>query len=132
MKVVRFDFIFSYWIFFWYICYILKITKLSPKFALIFGLIENLLMLVLMIVKKSKNIFNFILINTLIKVMPVLSLANEKIKVSDIYFTIFLFVLFILWLGINNKNLIGTEKLVYNSILKNKTPLLNILNKLKI
>ena len=40
----RFDFIFSYWIFIWYILYELKIVSYNPKGALVFALVENLIL----------------------------------------------------------------------------------------
>lgn len=38
---MRLDYVFSYWIFAWYLLYIAKITKYNPKFVLILGIIEN-------------------------------------------------------------------------------------------
>ena len=44
----RFDFVFSYWIFAWYILYICNIVKYNPKWALTIGLVENIGILFLM------------------------------------------------------------------------------------
>ena len=72
MYTIRIDFIFSYWIFIWYILYELKLTVYNPKLVLWFGLFENLLHLLLMIYYKNSliSIFLFILVDIFIKIIP--------------------------------------------------------------
>lgn len=104
-KEVRFDLIFSYWIFIWSILYILGVPLYSPKFALICGLSVNIVMFMYLYHKnilRTKLIY-FVLINTIIKVLPLIYLRNKNIKKPDIYFTIILFLVFIIWLQINNQ-----------------------------
>ena len=83
-------------------------------------------MLILMLTYGTsvRTIFYFIIINTLIKVVPLYYLRNEKIKLQDIYFTILLFGIFILWLHINKQSLLGNLKLIHHSLLygKDNTP----------
>lgn len=135
MTSLRGDLVFSYWIYFWFILYAFKITKYSPKFPLILGLIHNIIMLFLMLVygTSKRTIFYFIVINTLIKVMPLYYLRNEVIKTKDLYFTIFLFIIFIFWLHLNKQSLFGNIKLIYDSLLfgQDKTPFMALINKLK-
>ena len=52
-KVIRLDFIFSYWIFLWYILYFFTIVKYSPKFILYVAMIDNVLLFSMLIYKKS-------------------------------------------------------------------------------
>jgi hypothetical protein len=96
MAALRFDFVFSYWIYVWFIIYFFNYTKYSPKFALILGLLDNIVMLFLMIVWSTslKTIIWFIIINILIKVVPLYYLRNELFKMKDIYVTIGLFLIF--------------------------------------
>lgn len=135
MAALRADLVFSYWIYLWYILYAFKITNFSPKFPLILGLIDNIIMLLLMLVygTSKETIFYFIIINTLIKVVPLYYLRNESIKWIDIYFTIFLFILFIGWLNLNKQSLFGNIKIIHDSLLygQNKTPFMALLNKIK-
>ena len=42
-KPLRVDLVFSYWVYFWYVLYALKITNYSPKFPIILGLIDNII-----------------------------------------------------------------------------------------
>jgi len=135
MAALRADLVFSYWIYFWYILYALKIITYSPKFPLILGLIDNIIMLFLMLVygTSKRTIFYFIIINTLIKVVPLYYLRNEVIKMKDIYFTIFLFIIFIFWLHLNKQSLFGNIKLIHDSLLfgQDKTPFMALINKIK-
>jgi len=135
MSVIRADLVFSYWIYVWFILYILHFTTYSPKFSLILGLIDNIIMLILMVYfgSKSKTIILFIIVNTLIKVIPLYYLRNQKIKIKDIYFTVGLFLVFVIWLHINKQSLVGNLKLVHDSLLYNKfqTPFMSLFNKIE-
>jgi hypothetical protein len=110
MAALRADLVFSYWIYFWYVLYAFKVTNYSPKFPLILGVIDNLIMFVLMLLygTSSRTIFYFIIINTLIKVVPLYYLRNQSIKINDIeQFTNF----------INNANNIKVDINLYNLFL---------------
>lgn len=132
---LRFDLVFSYWIYIWYLFYIYRFISYSPKIAIGLGIIDNIIMLALMIYFGSnvKAIFYFILINTFIKVVPFYTLRNETIRLKDVYFTIILFIIFIIWLHINQQNLIGNIKLIHDSLLynKNQTPFMSLLGKIE-
>ena len=135
MAALRADLVFSYWIFIWFILYEFKFTRYSPKFPLILGVIDNLIMLILMILygTSRRTIFYFIVINTLIKVLPLYYLRDESIKLNDIYFTSGLFLLFIFWLHVNEQSLVGNIKLIHDSLLygKNQTPFMALLQQIK-
>jgi hypothetical protein len=135
MVALRVDLVFSYWVYLWFILYIFNYTSYSPKFALTLGLLDNIVMLFLMIIwgTSVKHITKFIIINTFIKVVPLYYLRNQSYKMEDIYFTVGLFILFVFWLHVNRQNLIGNIKIIHNSLLyeKNKTPIMNLLNKIE-
>lgn len=135
MAVLRADLVFSYWIYVWFIIYAMNYTTYSPKFALILGLIYNIVMLFLMIYYRTnkKTIFFFILINTIIKIIPLYYLRNNTLKWKDIFFTILLFIIFIIWLHMNKQSLIGNMKLIHDSLLynKNNTPFMSLVEKIE-
>lgn len=136
MVPLRFDLVFSYWIYIWYLIYAFNIIKMyNPKFALILGLLHNFTMFILMILygTSRRTIFYFIIINTLIKIIPLYYLRNIPIKMRDIYFTFVLFLLFIIWLYMNKQNLIGNTKVIHDSLLygKDNTPFMSLLNQIK-
>ena len=84
-----------------------------------------------MIKYKTENIiiFNFIIINTLIKVLPLYYLRNEIMHEKDINISI---VLFIIWLHINNQTFLDIMKTTYNSLIHStyETPFMNLLKKI--
>jgi hypothetical protein len=135
MAALRADLVFSYWIYLWYILYAFKITSFSPKFPLILGLIDNIIILLLMLSygTSKETIFYFIIINTFIKVVPLYYLRNETIKWRDIYFTVLLFIVFVGWLHLNKQSLMGNLKVIHDSLLygQDKTPFMALLNKIK-
>ena len=132
---LRIDMIFSYWIFVWYLLYMLKIINYSPKFAIGLGIIENTILLCLMFYfgTKTKSIIIFLIINLFIKIIPYYTLRKETIKIKNILFSVVLFIIYIVWLHINNKSLTGNLKVTYDSLIydKNKTPLMNLFQKIK-
>lgn len=135
MKALRTDLIFSYWIFVWYLLYIFNYTTYNPKFALMLGLIDNIIMLILMLYYNTskRTVIIFILVNTLIKVLPLYYLRKYVVKWKDIYFTSVLFVIFILWLHLNKQNLVGNVKIIYDSLLfsKDHTPVMALISKME-
>ena len=132
MKLQRLDLIFSYWIFAWYLLYITKITRYSPKFIIILGIIENMILLFFMIQNGStiETIIKFIVINTFIKILPYYSIRNDKIIKKDIVASIVLFIIYIVWLYINKETLLQKYNKIYNSLIENKndTPGMIIMN----
>ena len=135
MTALRVDLVFSYWVYIWFILYEFNFTDYSPKFPLILGLIDNLIMLILMLLYSTsrRTIFYFIIINIFIKVLPLYYLRNKPIKLNDIYFTFGLLLLFVFWLHINEQSLVGNIKLIHDSLLygKDKTPFMALLKKIK-
>ena len=135
MAALRIDLVFSYWIYIWFILYIFKYTIYSPKFALTLGLLDNIVLLFLMFTwgTSVKTIIWFIIINTLIKIMPLYYLRTEPYKMKDVYFTMGLFLIYIIWLHINNQSLVGNIKMIHDSLLygKNETPFMNLLSKIE-
>ena len=135
MAALRIDLVFSYWIYFWYILYAFKFTNFSPKFPLIIGLLDNIVMFFMMLAYGTSfnTIISFLFINTIIKAIPLYNLRNEQIKIRDIMFTVFLLFIYIIWLHINGDSLIGNAKLIHDSLLygKENTPFIFFINKLK-
>ena len=136
-ELLRVDLVFSYWIFIWYLLYMFHFTNYSPKFPLLLGLVDNIIILIMMVTYHKtdwKTIINFIIINMLIKVAPLHFLQNKIIKPQDIYITFVLFLLFIIWLHINSQSLIGNMKAIHDSLLhnKNKTPFMALLDYIRI
>jgi hypothetical protein len=102
--MVRFDLVFSYWLFTWYVFYIFKIVKYNPKWGLTIGIIENIGLLCLMFYYKNSwiNIFLFCFINFFIKILPLWSIRNTKYDMNGIFSFFGLFIIYLIWLLLNN------------------------------
>jgi hypothetical protein len=102
--IARFDYVFSFWLYFWYILFELKITKYNPKFGLQIAVFVNLIIIISMFYYKNDiiNIILFILINTIIKIIPLWRLRNTKYNDKDKSFLYILFIVYIFWLQYNS------------------------------
>ena len=102
---MRFDYVFSYWIFMWYLLYELRVTTFNPKIVLILGVIHNTIMLLFMFYYKNDwiHIATFSFINTCIKVIPLWTVRNDPYRWKDFYALVYLFMIYIVWLFINGK-----------------------------
>jgi hypothetical protein len=120
MKIFRSDFIFSYWILVWLILYFLHIVTIAPKLLLIIGLLENIVFLCFLLPKASiYNIIRFIFINFWIKVVPLYFLWDKKITNQEIFYSIIVCIIYILWLLINYKKIFVGYNDIYNSYIHN-------------
>ena len=117
---MRFDFVFSYWIFAWYVLYIFRVTTFIPKIALVVGVIHNIGMLILMLYYKNDwiHIASFSFINLCIKVIPLWTVRNEPYHWKDFYALVVYFMIYVVWVFIN-----GQHKRVENGLQKIKNNL---------
>ena len=65
--------------------------------------------------------------------MPFYYLRHESYTLKDVYATICLFIIFVIWLHINKQSLIGNAKIIYDSFIygKDKTPFMSLLHKIE-
>jgi hypothetical protein len=128
------DLIFSYWIIVWYILYYLRIVFINPKFALICGLIVNLIILLSMIYYHTKNklLFSFFVLIFVSKLIPLFTIWKTKICLKDIHAFIFLFSIYLIWaMVINKKKTVYFTNQMSDLILYNKSiyPGITFINK---
>jgi len=80
----RFDMVFSYWIVTWWLLHLAGFITSSPKLALLLALIENVVFaLVLALTAKTSSLLGFLGVSCIIKVLPLWSVWNEKIRWSQ-------------------------------------------------
>jgi hypothetical protein len=113
--IIRPDFIFSYWIFVWFILYFTSVVTISPKIWIWLALFENIISIFFMLKSKFYYILRFIVINLFIKVIPLYLVWNEPIRKSDIVYSGFVFVIYNVWLFINGKTVYTIYKMLYNA-----------------
>lgn len=97
----RFDLVFSYWIFAWWVLYRTGWVRQSPKLALILGLLENLVLLVLMVFIQGAPfalVGAFIIINTVLKVWPLYTVLSDHVYLWHDLITLFnVFALYLVY-----------------------------------
>ena len=119
LQLNNIDLIFSYWIFTWYVLYEFKIITYSPKLALIVGLISNIILLLLMIFYNNSIIIIvlFCIIQIFRKIIPLWRLRNNHIY--DFKALAILFIIYMIWLFINNTNIYILNKVKMDNIKNN-------------
>lgn len=129
----RFDLFFSYWIDVWCLVYIIYhynekskyrlCNMYNPKFILILAIFINIIELLSMIYfeNSSIHIVLYIIIVGIGKGIPLTYLRNTKICQSDIYASILLFFMYLLWLYWNGVTLYDYVRQAYENV-KNNHP----------
>lgn len=107
-EVMRFDYIFSYWIFIWWILYELKLINANPKLLLYIALLY-IFVIVILAKKKNCHVLPFSISVLILKLYPLYSLRHTQITQSDVYFSFLFFLIYLSWLSIN-----GGVKEVYD------------------
>ena len=103
----RFDLVFSYWIFTWFLLYYFKIIQYSPKLALCISIIENAILFCVMLFISNISwmvLVKFLLINTIIKIIPIYLVWKDEINwLQDIIKILSLFFVYVIWVYLNMK-----------------------------
>ncbi len=131
--MIDMDYIFSYWIFIWFIFYLAGLIEYNPKFAILLGIIENIAIMLLMIYMNTnrKLLLLFFIMFIILKIIPIIMLRNTKIKKKDVVFTFVLFFIYLFWMTINGKTFndfyIHTVEIILHN--KNTLPGMSLLDK---
>jgi hypothetical protein len=120
--MIRIDYIFSYWIFLWYLLYLFGIVNFNPKFAILCGVIENIGILLLMFYYGTKKhlVLLFLIMFILLKIIPLYSIWNTQILIRDVVALIILFIIYLIWV---NKSLSDFIKQTQDLVIYNKNTL---------
>ena len=121
--MIRFDFIFSHWIYIWYILFILNRSKNipNPKFVLIIAIMQNIIIISEMLRRKSnKNIIIMLILAMFVfKIIPLYTISNTNIIHTDIYASIILLLCYFYWLHLHNIHhstyLYNIELIIFNN-----------------
>ena len=105
--MTRFDFVFSYWLFVWWIIYyVFRATPFNPKLFLTLGLLENIGLFFFLAPEKRSF---FVLVNTFIKIIPLYLIWNRPTRPRDIYAGLTFFLIYIVWLKLNGELIFKTR-----------------------
>jgi hypothetical protein len=100
LQDIRPDYLFSYWVFAWYILYMTGILTHNPKFAILVALLENIVVLVSMVYLRvnPKKIYYFFIMILLVKGIPLWTLRKTTITKRDVAATIGLLLMYVGWI----------------------------------
>jgi hypothetical protein len=103
---IRFDQLFSTWIFIWFVLYYFELMPYSPKFWLFFITVYAAVSIFYMIYLKliQRYIFIGVLLAILGKVIPIYLIKNDKMIIKDILFGFLLGIIYLLWLYYTNED----------------------------
>ena len=131
--LMRGDLIFSNWIIVWFLFYYIGVIPYSPKFALILGLFENIILLTMMIINRVRflSLVQFSCVIFIMKVFPLLVLRNLSYDVDDIIFTLILFNIYLVWLRMNGQDFYDNIMDAIHSLVGDKadTPIMSLFRK---
>lgn len=123
--MLRVDYIFSYWVLLWYVLFMLNVTTYNPLFLLYVALFLNVLGIYDKL-SSMKNTLIYIFIIILIKVIPIYSIRDTIIKIEDIYVSLLLFFIYLLWIFMNDISF----KHIHLELKKNQGPIFVTINKI--
>jgi hypothetical protein len=129
--------IFSYWIFIWFVLYFFNIIpqKYNPLFILIFGYVLTLGELIYMLFHKISyyNFMKFLIINVIIKFIPILLILIFKkpiqINKEDIYISLYLILIYIFVMSLMNKNPYNYYKMMIHTYINDDNKYKSIFSK---
>lgn len=120
----RFDYVFSFWIFLWYLLHIFGLVKPSPKLVLLLGFFENLIsfVILLFLANDIQRLMRLFVLNIFIKLIPVVTVWSEKIDLyKDLFLIYAVFAVYVFYIHIVNQTTVWDiyEKL-YRNILEGR------------
>jgi hypothetical protein len=127
-------FIFSYWIFIWFVLYLLNIIPYNPFLFIIIAYILTSFELIYLYIKKTNkyNLIKFFLINIILKFIPILILIilnNINYNINDIYFGFLIIYLYLFIMIIFNINPFIEYKKILNTYINDDEKNKSILSK---
>jgi hypothetical protein len=112
-----------------------NLTHYNPKWGLLIGIVENLVMLVAFIAfgANISYIALFLLINLILKGIPLYTIYRTKSTVKDIYALVCIFAIYTIWVYANGGTVLEYLQKTFESILhgKNETPAMWVIAKLR-
>ena len=114
MNYISVDYLFSYWIFAWFILFILCIkstfvkTHFNPRFALLIALFANILIFIYFLFHNAtiQVLLKYILVIILFKIIPLFLLRKEKVRwFNEIRIAVIIFIIYCMYIESNNIHL---------------------------
>lgn len=112
----------------------LDFTSYNPKWALVIGIILNIVFAILVLLKGGSliSVIRFASVNLLLKGMSFYTIYNETTTIKDIYAVFGLGVIYTVWLFMNGTTPVKENNRLFQVILlgKKETPMIYLLSKI--
>jgi hypothetical protein len=96
-----YKFFFSDWLYIWFILYKLNVTNFNPKFCILIGIIENIIIIGFLFKYVNKiKYYKKITIYFTIKLLILYILQDTNIRLNDIIFGMILYLIYNIYLKI--------------------------------
>lgn len=141
---IRFDYVFSYWIFMWFLVYYFANPRrtyieffikkyVNPKIALYFALVENMITFVVLMVFQNTmwTAVKFICMMIVVKIIPLYLLRNAELQPGyGLSWMVVAFVVYNVYLFFNDTNIYDVYARTIYSLLsgRNDTPLFHMVD----
>lgn len=133
------DYLFSYWIFVWFILFLLFAkshfvkTNFNPRFALFIALFENIAFFIYYACKNAtiSVLLKYISMIILFKIIPLFLLRKEKIRwYNEIRIAVVIFIIYHVYLQLNHVDLYEVIQQTSANVLSdaNNTPFFRLLH----
>ncbi len=119
-------YIFSEWILILALLYYFNLIPYNPIYLVYLALIINTLLFVYILYlnynnKIKKEVVYKMMLNIFIeKLIPLYLIYNKPINQTDLYFSIFIIILYVIFMELMNKNFIELYQYISESIINNK------------
>jgi hypothetical protein len=111
-----------------------KLTPYNPKWALLTGIILNVMLAIIVIMRRgvTASVVTFLLVNLILKGVPLYTIYKTKTTINDIYAIIGLFATYTLWVNVNGTTIVKQNVKIYEAILhsKNESPIMHAVSKI--
>jgi len=118
------DKILSNWILAWYIFYIMGIVSISPKLPILIGIVENIGLIGLLILKQTnlRILVYFCIVIFITKIIPFATLWNISIGPNDWKYCIYVVIVYICWLYVTDN--LNVYSIIFSSFTEAKVSIL--------
>lgn len=116
--VIRNDLMISNWALSLYILYMLRILHISPLPILVFATCVATTCVLIGIYYDNislNNLLAYIVMTFFLKIIPIHSIRNEKVTYKVMLFSLFMFIIYLLYLDINNTSFLSVYKALTNN-----------------
>ena len=138
INYISVDYLFSYWIFAWFILFILSMkstfikTHFNPRFALLVALFANIMSFMYFLFHNATILvlLKYILVIILFKIIPLFLLRKEKVRwFNEISIAVIVFIMYFVYIESNNVHLHDVIEQTAINILHdtNNTPFFRLL-----